>query len=110
MIEIASGKVIPIKYKSEKAFCVFHHINTYEEDGKVWINIKLLGWFEFEILLWDMFTINVVEFVFSTVDSRRDSPGQCRGNGPDVPGAPQEESFPAEGQVSWSEVRPPDRR
>ncbi|PNF43183.1 hypothetical protein B7P43_G15677 [Cryptotermes secundus] len=34
-----SGQVLPIKYKSKKAFFLFHHINTYEEAGQVYIDI-----------------------------------------------------------------------
>ncbi|KAF4517703.1 hypothetical protein B566_EDAN013381, partial [Ephemera danica] len=35
----ASGKLVPIKYKSEEAFFLFHHINTYEDEGQLIVDV-----------------------------------------------------------------------
>lgn len=35
----ATGKVIDVKYKSTKPFFMFHHINTYEEDGQLILDV-----------------------------------------------------------------------
>jgi hypothetical protein len=39
VVDKLTGQVLPIKYKSKKAFFLFHHINTYEEAGQVYIDI-----------------------------------------------------------------------
>ncbi|XP_071440235.1 beta,beta-carotene 15,15'-dioxygenase-like [Hetaerina americana] len=39
VIEKSTGKIIPMKYKSSKPFFVFHHINTYEEDGHLIVDV-----------------------------------------------------------------------
>jgi hypothetical protein len=39
VIEKLTGRVLPVTYKSKKAFFLFHHINTYEENGQV-LNIS----------------------------------------------------------------------
>jgi carotenoid cleavage dioxygenase-like enzyme len=40
VIDKWTGQVIPIKYKSKKAFFLFHHINTYEEAGQVCVDVQ----------------------------------------------------------------------
>lgn len=35
IIEKSTGKVLPIKYRSKVPFFLFHHINTYEDNGEV---------------------------------------------------------------------------
>jgi hypothetical protein len=35
VIEKPTGRILPVKYKSRKAFFLFHHINTYEENDQV---------------------------------------------------------------------------
>jgi hypothetical protein len=35
VIEKLTGNIIPVKYISKKAFFLFHHINTYEENDQV---------------------------------------------------------------------------
>lgn len=39
IIEKATGKVKDIKYKSTQPFFMFHHINTYEEDNQLVVDI-----------------------------------------------------------------------
>ncbi|XP_046405913.1 beta,beta-carotene 15,15'-dioxygenase-like [Ischnura elegans] len=39
VIEKGSGKIVPVKYKSSAPFFLFHHINTYEEDGHLIVDI-----------------------------------------------------------------------
>jgi hypothetical protein len=35
VIEKSTGRILPAKYRSKKAFFLYHHINTYEENGQV---------------------------------------------------------------------------
>jgi len=39
VIEKLTGKILPVKYRSKKAFFLFHHINTYEENGQLVVDV-----------------------------------------------------------------------
>ncbi|KAL1123306.1 hypothetical protein AAG570_002392 [Ranatra chinensis] len=39
IIDKSTGKVLPIEYESEKSFFVFHHINAYEEDNHLVVDV-----------------------------------------------------------------------
>lgn len=39
VIEKSTGRILPIKYRSKKAFFLFHHINTYEENGQLVVDV-----------------------------------------------------------------------
>nr|CAD7428112.1 unnamed protein product [Timema monikensis] len=39
VIEKSTGNIIPVKYKSVKSFFLFHHINTYEENNQLIVDV-----------------------------------------------------------------------
>jgi carotenoid cleavage dioxygenase-like enzyme len=39
VIEKLTGRILPVKYRSKKAFFLFHHINTYEENGQLVVDV-----------------------------------------------------------------------
>lgn len=39
VVDKLTGQVLPVKYKSKKAFFLFHHINTYEEAGQLVVDV-----------------------------------------------------------------------
>ncbi|KDR21650.1 beta,beta-carotene 15,15'-dioxygenase-like [Zootermopsis nevadensis] len=39
VIEKSTGKILPVKYKSKNAFFLFHHINTYEENDQLVVDV-----------------------------------------------------------------------
>ncbi|XP_067003223.2 beta,beta-carotene 15,15'-dioxygenase [Anabrus simplex] len=39
VVDKKTGKIVPLKYRSKKPFFVFHHINTYEEDDQLVVDV-----------------------------------------------------------------------